>query len=345
MAAAQQNDSPVYLRSEEAVWRQEKVLPDLAFHRLPVSNRKRLEWMERNISSASHGQSCTHLAVVFEDINDSINFSKECLKPYLQSGANAAVEAWVYLNTHDQTMRKDTMQSLQLVHPEPEQRLPSIQTFSDFTGQCSKDQVANDLIERAGMMVHHTYTTDNNKPSPEDLWFGTYSPPKSEWHRESSRLCGAHAWVKLKILERKRGKAFDAEFAPDQCNLTDSEIEVLAQVEHRRWCAVHLLRGWRPLLTLKDEQNAWSEQDRIDGRKWYQLSGWKGKFQGLKQHLCLMPFARLESMNSIDPERGTRELMKDHEIVKATLKIIKFATTRAASNDPRSNILPQQRQR
>ena len=76
-------------------------------------------------------------------------------------------------------------------------------------------------------------------------------------------------------------------------------IQMLARMEHRRWCAEYLLKGFRPLNTENNYITDW-----FSGKKKY----WKSQ----KRHLDLMPFDKLQPViGYVDPIQGAQEPHKD----------------------------------
>ena len=322
------------VRPADLSWLSEKVLPEIRFHSLPGGPGLQVQWLESYFENPKSANSNTIVSVTFDqpeysvgvakNILPTVNFYKnECLK----DASVQAVGCWVYVNTQDELSFKTIEKALKL-------HAKDILVYCDYLGHCSKDSVANDIIERAGMRVHASYS-GAAADDAEKLWFGgprfsvgEAKPPATLWDRESSRLCGAHAWVKNAIHERLNSKpSLDGESMLDPDAVEDQPIEQLAQVEHRRWCAVHLLRGWLPLVALDEKTRTATEVTQV--HKWYsKTSGGKQLFRSQWKHLCLVPFNQLESLNEMLPgeNRGEVEEKKDLAIVKDSQNIIDYAT-------------------
>lgn len=317
--------SPVRTASPESVWVEEKVLPIVKFHKLPSAVSGPIEWAGLHLSQEDQLSRCTTMAVVFDDLATSIRVAKTLreaiLKLYPLREDGAGLLWWVYLNTKDAALHNSLCGHLGLRNPGEG---PDV-GFQDFLGKCSIDSVSEDHIERAGMAVHRVYKKESEL-APETLWFSgnftaenSISPP-DPWDKESSRLCGLHAWVKESIIDRL--SSYDQGHKNKQNNVRGTIIREMGKIEHRRWCAVHLLRGWRPLLPL--ENGAVPDSAYAVVREWYTPAG-KRSYRSQYKHLCLMPYDSLKGLNRVIEGKGSAEQRKDRRIVLSTRRIIAYA--------------------
>ena len=68
----------------------------------------------------------------------------------------------------------------------------------------------------------------------------------NEWYRNSNRYVAAHFDVKLRAIGWERYSMAEAvDKGAEPATIPDKEMESLAEMEHRRWMAFHLLGGWR----------------------------------------------------------------------------------------------------
>jgi|GEM_PF-5723092 len=337
------------VRPVDGIWLTEKVLPEIRFHSLPDGPGHQVQWLESYFENPESSHSNTIVSVMFDQPEYSVGVAKNIL-PTINlykgkfSGSNnvQVVAGWVYLNTQDEG-------SFSTIEKALKQQMSDVWVYCDYLGNCSKDSVANDDIERAGMRVHASYSGAAAEDA-EALWFGgpkyragKATPPATLWDRESSRLSGAHAWVKHAISMRfSSEKRCDYPTTLDSVAVWDMEvIMVLAQVEHRRWCAVHLLRGWLPLVALDEKVRTAEEVTQV--QKWYsKTDGGKNLFRSQWKHLCLVPFKQLESLDAILPgdKRGEFEKTKDLAIVKDNNSIIEYAARPRLADHHQHRTLP-----
>lgn len=285
---------------EDDLWLKEKVLPRIDYHSLPVSARGQIEWAEKHLSVAQMEKTDTTIAVVFDDFSEAVAVLR-AIEPVLRWNTGGAdkkplsLQVWVYVKSqwHGAVFHGE---NLKISFDAPF----GIHVFSDYLDQCSKSQVANDKVERAAMKVHHVYSGSPTDMAPEILWNAS---GLSEWHKASSRYCATHAWVKTGI--QKRHKNVD-----------------LARVEHRRWCAFHLLAGFRPLVIVHDGLVRAEDEEKV--RQWFN-SNKKKLYQSQKYHIDLISFNDLLAFDQVVSGAGKREQKKDQQLVENLEAIIDFA--------------------
>lgn len=310
----------LHVATPDNVWLEEKVLPIVRFHRLPSGISGPLRWADANLSDKDRFARCTTIAIVFDDLTSSIQnatiLRRVFQNQYPLRTNGAGLLWWVYLNTQEAALFESLREHLNLQNPGEG---PNV-GFQDFLGKCSIETVSNDQIERAGMAVHKVYNPFSTLEAKE-LWISCDMTDK-----ESSRLCGLHAWVKESIVDRLNS---DGVVPNDKHKkVPGTIIRELSKVEHRRWCAVHLLHGYRPLLTLKGDAVLESEHHIV--RTWYEPDG-KNLYRSQYKHLCLMPYNSLANLNRVVDGKGSAEQRKDRRISIATRQIIAYAE-RSSSN-------------
>ena len=227
------------------------------------------------------------------------------------------IDSWVYLNTQDIDLFSQIGNVLKAYHSKTF-------VFRDYLGECSKSSLSNDIVERAAMAVHASFS--GLEADPEKLWFGNIESenlpkPATLWDKESSRLCGAHAWVKKGILQR-----FSVDKQPFSFqDLPPLLLDEMAKIEHRRWCAVHLLRGWMPLVDLSSE--SFNAHDQFLIKSWYEDTESKFMYRQRFKHVCLVSFLNLERLEKFMQKSGKFifERKKDERIIRSTDRILKFS--------------------
>ena len=223
-----------WIAEPEAIWWNEGVLPKIKFFDLPRSDRVLLELLEDE-NRIPFRSWVTSVIVAIEDpaVSASIAY---VVAPHLESSRltdNCDSTLACYYNTPEDVYRGDIEHALNRDFPS----LP-VRVFSDFMGDCSKQVVRGDLVDRVACRVNRVHklrdlATADFDERCDKLWCNL-----SENDKESNRQAAAHAWVKARIRARLRRESVTS------CAAID---EALAQIEHRCWCAEYLLEGFRPL--------------------------------------------------------------------------------------------------
>lgn len=317
---------------KEEIWSQGKanVLPNIAFHPLPVSRRSLLEALEdRGIISEK--PSATSIYIVFEDPNRSAELAV-LLAPNLARlfpGHDASL--YFYFNTRDDRFCRYMQEAI---------ATPHVFAFADFMGDCSMEVIRGDKLDTVARRVNGIYSfegfktwlgsvenhnnlkwqeaaasldlaslvalaSSGNDPDHllqafdlfcEEIWHEILEPDK-----ESSRQAAAHAETKKRLR--------------DQSPTTN-----LAEVEHRRWCVEQLLRGVRSLTRIPSAVSPYSptQQESEDIASWFTDDKTLNKKKAFKQHLLhvdLVPFADFQVL--FDASRAKKEEQKDREQILA----------------------------
>lgn len=324
----------------EAPWEAEGVLPRVHFHTLPPSGRGQREWVERHLSPSKLKGTDTNLIIVFDDPSEVIQLVLSIAPLLITTDDTCQPKFWAYVNSRKLDRTNAALQQEELLR---EFLGPSackqVTVFTDYEdGRCAREELANDEIEQAAMKVHDVYTSGSGvREKIEEEWWKQGRQWHEQWERASSRHCGAHAWVKLGILQRMATSLVTGA-EEKQTSLKEfldndaAPVLRLAEVEHRRWCASHLLAGWRPLLSeddlrlpsndagfeeIKKQIQNWSDDDEKKKKERIQK-------KRCRRHLSLLPFESLKLFNTFESDRGNKEIKKDHNIARATIAIIGF---------------------
>jgi voltage-gated potassium channel Kch len=289
-----------WIANPPKVWLEdEKVLPGILFYDLPPSERALMELFERQILLSTDSW-VTSVFVAIEDPAESAAVA-HALAPHLEAlrrGARRDITLACYYNTPEDIFRG----AIERVLNRDFQALPA-RVFSDFMGDCSRAVVLGDELDRVARRVNGIYS----KPVPAKP-FGTHCDEIwldiSENDKDSSRQAGAHAWVKHRIRQRLRARKLD--------NATIDDA--LARIEHRRWCAEYLLKGFRPLTRIPSEFPSFAptaEEVELIAR-WF--GGAKRSLKLARRHADLVPFD--DFVKLFPPDRAAEEVTKDLDQVK-----------------------------
>ena len=322
----------------EAPWEAAGVLPRVHFHTLPPSGRGQREWVERHLSPSKLKGTDTNLIIVFDDPSEVIQLVLSIAPLLITTDDTCQPKFWAYVNSRKLDRTNAALQQEELL---PAFLRPSackqVTVFTDYEdGRCAREELANDEIEQAAMKVHDVYASGSGNDAREKIeeaWWNLGRQWHEQWERASSRHCGAHAWVKLGILQRMDASCETG--AEDNLNCLEEllarnakAVSLLAEVEHRRWCASHLLAGWRPLLSEDDlrlqSNEVGFEEIQKQIRNWFHMKDVRDREKRRRRHLSLLPFESLKDLNTFERDRGNAEIKKDHDIARATIAIIRF---------------------
>lgn len=304
-AVQKANGGPL-VAAPEFVWLEQQVLPLVTFVRQPRSKRSMLELFEGNLVLREQ-QEVTSVFVALDSTPESLGIAA-LLAPVLEMQRSARrrdITMVVYYQTPEKLYRDDIEQALNRDYP----RLP-IMVFSDFLGDCSKETVRADEIDRVARRVNGVYARGVAAAAAADFdnvceqeWTGL-----SEADKESSREAAAHAHVKARIRSRLLAKGCD-----------DKGItEALARIEHNRWCANRLLAGFRPLTGVPPSA---AEKEEIAA--WFTDKSFKNACRRARKHVDLVPFDDFDRI--FDAERAPKERQKDYDQIKALDHLLRRA--------------------
>jgi hypothetical protein len=122
-----------------------------------------------------------------------------------------------------------------------------ISVFGMLEDSCTVEMVLAERIEGLARAIHEEFLaarkTDGSAAKRQD------DPALAEWEllredfRESNRQQADHMGIKLRAIGCRIAPAAAADAAVDA--FTAEEVEILAELEHRRWNAGRWLSGWR----------------------------------------------------------------------------------------------------
>jgi len=119
----------------------------------------------------------------------------------------------------------------------------AVHPFGMVDGVCNRDTLLHERLDTLARALHETYVGHRlaqgaapDKPSlrPWDRL--------DEAYRESNRQAADQIAVKLRALRCTTAPAGSRGAPVDR--FADEEVEILARMEHARWCAERLLAGW-----------------------------------------------------------------------------------------------------
>lgn len=127
----------------------------------------------------------------------------------------------------------------------------------------------------------------------------------SEHYRNANRFAADHALFKQRIASRYRDRSAEHDDGPrsDDEGLDPELVEMIAEIEHRRWCAEKLLNGWEPLP--KDQWADWEEETM------------QQKLRSQRYHRDLWPLSELEM-------QAPEAFQKDVEQVQFVLNMLQL---------------------
>jgi hypothetical protein len=282
--ASSQNFAGVCRASPEGLWLDYGVLPTVEFFELPSSDRALIDAFQ--IGSVLRAANVV-TSVIVADSDPAVSASlAHAIAPWLERyrlERDRDVSLSCYYNVWDDIYRSNIEHAVNKDFPE----LP-IRVFSDFMGKCSKHVVRGDDIDRAARRVNgifslppETWRDSEFNQICTELW---RSLPEDE--KESNRQAAAHAWTKRRVRSRLRRLGVD-----------DKAIEAeLAEMEHRRWCAEHLLAGFRPLMSFSTYADETNQEERRLVREWFSNAQMKKRLKREKRHADLLPFYAFEQV-------------------------------------------------
>lgn len=97
---------------------------------------------------------------------------------------------------------------------------------------------------------------------------------------------------------------------------------MLARIEHRRWCAEYLIKGFRPLTRIPSEHPGFSRTEREPRliSEWFETNGQKKRaFKRAMRHVDLVPFGDFEKLF----HQARQEEAKDLDQIRALDLLLK----------------------
>ncbi len=124
----------------------------------------------------------------------------------------------------------------------------------------SAENLIDEKLDEIPHLVHESYLKERRQESKPENQIGT-KPADHEWKALSSyykgenRKAGDHLVTKLRALRAQLVTLkveVDVNVNSDKLAIAPDIIDILAQVEHRRWMACHYLEGWQYASTRND---------------------------------------------------------------------------------------------
>lgn len=229
-------------------------------------------------------------AVCLSALLPKLDFMKE------KEGCN--VQAFYYYNFPDTREEKSTTDYFNALAPS----VP-VSSFGNYREECSQEAILNRALDVLPKQIAAWYKNHLGEPEEtEKIW-----KRSSEKDKMSNRQAADHVWVKIRLLWPMINWKFNPLTFEPQLPREDYVIylDVLAEIEHRRWCADLLLKGFR---CVQDE----SESDALEA-SWYAEKREKERWQRQKLHVALLPFGVLsdkEKNKDISQIEGIPEFLR-----------------------------------
>ncbi|HWB54822.1 MAG TPA: NAD-binding protein, partial [Tepidisphaeraceae bacterium] len=249
---------PILAEKKKDVW-------DLNFYQDEIDSFEIRQWIEKwaiepnvllqvfvcldnNTLSTEFGLRVRDFLKDHRNCNISIRISsRESLYPILQAedekSSDKEKQGWLrrvvafLMRKHKRTAPKKDAKT----HVESEHR---IRLFGMIEDTCTNETFRNEYNENLARAIHNQHVVNALENQPERKG----KPSLAPWDvlidefRESNRQQADHISIKMRAIGCRvvdaKDKSADAVFASE-------EIEVLAELEHRRWNADRWLAGWR----------------------------------------------------------------------------------------------------
>ncbi|MBA3351228.1 MAG: NAD-binding protein [Blastocatellia bacterium] len=286
---------PLWTAKPEPPWENEKVLPSIRFLDFPCSEKGLLELCEENLLGADEKR-VTSVIVALDQPAESASTTR-LLSAYLK-GVRENTEKDITLACYypEDIYRYDIERALN----SSSGSLP-VHVFSDFMGDCSVEVVRGDQTDGLARRFNGKYNVDGGIKAEPGEFFAKYCDriwrKASENDKDSNRQRAAHELVQQRIRSRLKE--------------TPERNWEMAEIEHRRWCAEYLLRGFRPLTRIPsscDKGFIPNEEETLQIKEWYSSQSSKARFKDCKKHVTLIPFY---GFNSVLREEAHNERTKD----------------------------------
>jgi voltage-gated potassium channel Kch len=193
------------------------------------------------------------------------------------------VSVFCHYNLPDLEEQKVVQEKLNSVTKE----IITVKCFGNYLEECTAVNIENAELDSLAKQIAKLYRKiyaeeDNDRKialTKEELkgWhtddLDAIWESDKENYRESNRQAADHATIKLSLMNRLPNVLPQTYEALIAC-WTEEELNLLGEVEHRRWCAEKLLLGWLPMAT-----SDWKTH--------------KDHYQKQKLHQHLVPFDEL----------------------------------------------------
>jgi hypothetical protein len=184
--------------------------------------------------------------------------------------------------------------------------------FGNYLDECSVGFINDLALDALSKQIAYWYAQGygDKTQTLDDVWRDC-----SEQDKEANRQAADHLWIKL----RTAWQAIDWHFDPQTFEpLVDSSIvqkyeQILSEVEHRRWCANLLLKGFKPLQDETDDATKLIELTNY----WYSQDG-KRILKAQNLHIDLKPFDDLEEQ---EKQKDIHQIQKIPDFLKAIVQV------------------------
>jgi hypothetical protein len=132
---------------------------------------------------------------------------------------------------------------------------PQINIFGMMHQTCSFLNLKNETIDKVARERHerHVEKKINAGGNPDQDKFLVSWNELDEEIRDDNRSQVDHMFIKLRAIERYKNASLTN--IPDSITFSAEEVELLARMEHARWCAYRYLEGWSYKPGEKDIKN------------------------------------------------------------------------------------------
>ncbi|AWV97672.1 NAD-binding protein [Arcticibacterium luteifluviistationis] len=293
---------------------------ELIFKELPNSS---YEWLkeDNSIITSIKKQNIINLYFTFKNSIESSAILDNILPKVntLKKTNNCNLQAFYFYNFPDKSEENQTEEHFNKKAPDV-----FLKCFGNYRDECSLDYLQNSNIDTLAKLINAKYsgiaidqiTLKENKTitttAIEKAWLNC-----SEKDKSSSRQAADHLWVKLRLLWPLINWKFDPiTFEPDgevkNILYNKKNIQIFAEIEHRRWCAEQLLWGYSPI-TEDASSKAYLEMTE----KWNNDKAWKKSQQAELKHIDLVPFEEL-TMHEI--QKDIEQLLAIPEFLRNVIK-------------------------
>ena len=287
---------------KDKIWLNEKVLPKICFHDLPDSSRGLVDWCDKFIGSQN---SVTTVIVAIDDLSNTCDVIDSIGEKISSLGKKHTknIELWVYFNSRNVELRESFNKNLIKEYPS---LCPKV--FSDYLDPFSCEVAVGSktgAIAKRVNAMHSLSGIEYEEMTSAQEKINNAWKEISESDKESSRLSAAHASIKKRIRERLNKSKNDEA----------SSSQELSRVEHRRWCAEYLLKGFEPLIQPKKNSEL-AEDEKLQVAAWFpedkSVKSNKQSLKKQKRHIDLVPFDDLTRL--LGEKLGKKEQNKDRDI-------------------------------
>ncbi len=159
-----------------------------------------------------------------------------------------------------------------------------VKCFGNFLDECSSAAIESMALDEVAKLINAYYSDLHGESMIDQAWAKISVKDKI-----SNRQAGDHLWTKLRIIHMMTGWEFKAL----DYNLSETELFVLGNIEHRRWSAELLLQGFVPF-----DIPANNPEYNNEVTKWNNEKSFKIESQLMKKHLNLVPYHELAASES-----------------------------------------------